>query len=248
MRLRVPSEKLADLHPADVAEIISDLNKLETGQFLDALEIDKIADTLEQVETEFQASLVEHMDDEKVADVLEEMEPDEAADLLAVLPEERSRRLVDLMEKDDADDVRMLLTYPEDSAGGIMTTEFACVPSNVSAEQAIALLRRVADEVETFVYVYVTDSTNHLEGVFSLTELIFAEPQTSVSDFMEDRVKVVHLLDDQDEVAQTITKYDLLAVPVVDEQNVILGIVTADDALDKIIPTAWKKRLPRFYH
>jgi magnesium transporter len=248
MRLRVPAEKLADLHPADVAEIISDLNKLETGQFLDALEIDKIADTLEQVETEFQASLVEHMDDEKVADVLEEMEPDEAADLLAILPEERSRRLVDLMEKDDADDVRMLLTYPEDSAGGIMTTEFACVPSNVSAEQAIALLRRVADEVETFVYVYVTDSTSHLEGVFSLTELIFAEPQTRVSDFMEDRVKVVHLLDDQDEVAQTITKYDLLAVPVVDEQNVILGIVTADDALDKIIPTAWKKRLPRFYH
>ena len=248
MRLRVPAEKLADLHPADVAEIISDLNKLETGQFLEALEIDKIADTLEQVETEFQASLVEHMDDEKVADVLEEMEPDEAADLLAVLPEERSRRLVDLMEKDDADDVRMLLAYPEDSAGGIMTTEFACVPSTVTAEQALALLRKAQDEVETFVYVYVTDPTNHLIGVFSLTELIFADPQTCVADFMEDRVKVVHPLDDQEEVAQIVTKYDLLAVPVVDEQNIILGIVTADDALDKIIPTAWKKRLPRFYH
>jgi magnesium transporter len=248
MRLRVPADKLADLHPADVAEIISDLNKLETGQFLEALEVDKIADTLEQVETEFQASLVEHMDDEKVADVLEEMEPDEAADLLAVLPEERSRRLVELMEKDDADDVRMLLAYPEDSAGGIMTTEFACVPSTVTAEGAITLLRKAQDEVETFVYVYVTDSTGHLVGVFSLTELIFAEPQTCVADFMEDRVKVVHPLDDQDEVAQIVTKYDLLAVPVVDEQNIILGIVTADDALDKIIPTAWKKRLPRFYH
>jgi magnesium transporter len=248
MRLRVPAEKLADLHPADVAEIISDLNKLETGQFLEALEIDKIADTLEQVETEFQASLVEHMDDEKVADVLEEMEPDEAADLLAILPEERSRRLVDLMEKDDADDVRLLLTYPEDSAGGIMTTEFACVPSTVTAEQAIALLRKAQGEVETFVYVYVTDTVSHLVGVFSLTELIFAEPQTCVSDFMEDRVKVVHPLDDQDEVAQVVTKYDLLAVPVVDGQNIILGIVTADDALDKIIPTAWKKRLPRFSH
>ena len=248
MRLRVPAEKLADLHPADVAEIISDLNKLETGQFLNAMKIERIADTLEQVETEFQASLVEHLDDEKVADVLEEMEPDEAADLLAILPEERSRRLVNLMEKDDADDVRMLLTYPEDSAGGIMTTEFACVPSNVNAERAIALLRKAADEVETFVYIYVTDPVGHLAGVFSLTELIFADPQTSVSEFMEDRVKVVHPLDDQDIVAQIVTKYDLLAVPVVDEQNVILGIVTADDALDKIIPTAWKKRLPRFYH
>ena len=248
MRLRVPAEKLADLHPADVAEIISDLNKLETEQVLEALEIEKIADTLEQVETEFQASLVERMDDEKVADVLEEMEPDEAADLLAVLPEERSRRLVGLMEKDDADEVRLLLAYPEDSAGGIMTTEFAHVPSDVTAEQAIARLRDARDEVETFVYIYVTDDSNHLVGVISLTSLIFAGPQTPVSAFMEERVKTVHPLDDQDEVAQTITKYDLLAVPVVDEQNAILGIVTADDALDKIIPTAWKKRLPRFYH
>jgi len=248
MRLRVPAEKLADLHPADVAEIISDLNKLETEQVLEALEIEQIADTLEQVETEFQASLVERMDDEKVADVLEEMEPDDAADLLAILPEERSRRLVGLMEKDDAEEVRMLLAYPEDTAGGIMTTEFACVPSHVTAEQAIAQLRKVRDEVETFVYIYVTDAANQLVGVISLTSLVFADPKMPVSDFMEERVKVVHPLDDQDEVAQTITKYDLLAVPVVDEQNVILGIVTADDALDKIIPTAWKKRLPRFYH
>jgi magnesium transporter len=248
MRLRVPAEKLADLHPADVAEIISDLNKLETGQFLNAMKIEHIADTLEQVETEFQASLVEYLDDEKAADVLEEMEPDEAADLLAVIPEDRSRRLVNLMDKDDADEVRMLLAYPEDSAGGIMTTEFACVPPDATAEQAVALLRKTADEVETFVYIYVTESNDHLVGVFSLPNLIFADPQTRVSDFMESRVKAVHAQDDQETVAQIITKYDLLAVPVVDDQDTILGIVTADDALDKIIPTAWKKRLPRFYH
>jgi magnesium transporter len=247
MRLRVPADSLADLHPADVAEIISDLNKLETGQFLDAMNVEQLADTLEQVETDFQVSLVENMDDEKVADVLEEMEPDEAADLLAELPEERSRRLVSLMEKDEADDVRRLLAYPEDSAGGIMTTDFAVVPPNVTAESAIKILRETAREIETFTYVYVTDIENHLVGVFSLTELIFAEPNTLVMDFMDDRVKTVSPLDDQDEVAQVVTKYDLLAVPVVNEQNVIQGIVTADDALDKIIPTAWKKRLPRFY-
>jgi magnesium transporter len=224
------------------------LNKMESGQFLESMNVEQVADALEQVETEFQASLLETMDDERAADVLEEMEPDEAADLLAELPEARSRRLVSLMEKEEADDVRHLLTFPEDSAGGIMTTDFAVVPPDVTAEQAIKLLRETAVDIEPIVYVYVTDTESHLVGVFSLTDLIFAEPTALVSEFMDDRVKTVQTLDEQDEVAQIITKYDLLAVPVVDEQNVLHGIVTADDALDKIIPTAWKKRLPRFYH
>ena len=129
-----------------------------------------------------------------------------------------------------------------------MTTDYAVVPPDVTAEQAIKLLRETASDIDTLIYVYVTDTTNHLVGVFSLTDLIFAEPTALVSEFMDDRVKTVGTLDEQDEVAQIITKYDLLAVPVVDEENVIHGIVTADDALDKIIPTAWKKRLPRFYH
>jgi CBS domain-containing protein len=248
MRLRVPVESISELHPADVAEIISDMNKLESGQLLEALDMEQLADTLEEVETEYQADLIENMSDEKVADILEEMEPDEAADLLAELPEERSRDLLALMQKEDSDDVRKLLSYPEDSAGGIMTTEYAYVPPDVTADQAIKFLRETATDAETLFYVYVTDTQDHLMGVFSLKSLIFADPATHVADFMENRVKSVSLLDEQDVVAQTITKYDLLAVPVVDDQNVMHGIVTADDALDKIIPTAWKKRLPRFYH
>jgi magnesium transporter len=248
MRLRVPVEKISELHPADVAEIISDMNRLESGQLLEALNMEQLADTLEEVETDFQADLVENMSDEKVADILEEMEPDEAADLLAELPEERSRGLLALMEREEREDVRKLLSYPEDSAGGIMTTEYACVPPDVTAEEAIRYLRENATDAETLFYVYVTDTQEHLLGVFSLKDLIFAEPTLRVEEFMESRVKCVRLLDEQDDVAQVITKYDLLAIPVVDGQNVMHGIVTADDALDKIIPTAWKKRLPRFYH
>lgn len=247
MRLRVPVESISELHPADVAEILSDMNKLESGQLLEALNMEQLADTLEEVETEYQADLIENMSDEKVADILEEMEPDEAADLLAELPEERSRDLLALMQKEESDDVRKLLSYPEDSAGGIMTTEYAYVPPNVTAEEAIKHLRETATDAETVFYVYVTDTQDHLMGVFSLKELIFADPTARVETFMEDRVKSVSLLDEQDEVAQTITKYDLIAIPVIDDQNVMHGIVTADDALDKIIPTAWKKRLPRFY-
>jgi magnesium transporter len=247
MRLRVPVESISELHPADVAEIISDMNKLESGQLLEALDMEQLADTLEEVETDFQASIVENMSDEKVADLLEEMEPDEAADLLAELPEGRSRGLLALMNTENAADVRLLLQYPDDSAGGIMTTEYACVPPDVTAEQAIKILRETAGDAETIFYVYVTDPLDHLLGVFSISNLIFADPVMLVSEFMETRVKTVSPTDDQDEVAQVITKYDLIAIPVVDDNNVMHGIVTADDALDKIIPTAWKKRLPRFY-
>jgi magnesium transporter len=247
MRLRVPVESIAELHPADVADIISDMNKLESNQILEALNMEQLADTLEEVETDFQASLVANMSNEKVADLLEEMEPDEAADLLAELPEERSRALLSIMEKDEAADVRKLLSYPEDSAGGIMTTEYAHVPPDVTAEEAIKLLRETESDAETIFYIYVIDALGKLVGVFSLSNLIFADPRSKVSKFMVDRVKTVGLLDDQEEVAQVLTKYDLIAVPVVDDQDIMHGIVTADDALDKIIPTAWKKRLPRFY-
>ncbi len=248
MRLRVPSSKMKELHPADLAEIISDLTRTESDKFLESLDMKTLADTLEEVEPEFQASLVETMSDEKVADVLEEMAPDEAADLLAELPEDRSKELLNLMEREEAADVRKLLAYPEDTAGGIMNTEYIAVAPGLTAEQAISVLRETASEAETIYYIYVVDQENHLTGVFSLREVVLAKPETPVTQFMHRRVVSVNLMDSQEEVAQAVAKYNLVAVPVVDDENRLHGIVTADDALDKIIPTAWKKRLPKLYH
>lgn len=247
MRLRVPGEKIANLHPADLANILGEMNRSQTSQFLATLDIEQLADTLEEVEEDFQVSLVENMSDEKVADVLEEMSPDEAADLLAELPEERSKKLIELMEDEEAEDVRRLLAFPEESAGGIMTTDYVAIRPGLTAEQAIQVLRETASDAETIFYVYVTDSEEHLLGVFSLSDLILAQPDTPVDEFMHTRVVAVHPLDDQDHVAQMISRYNLLAVPVVDDKNILQGIVTSDDALDKIIPTVWKKRLPRYY-
>jgi magnesium transporter len=248
MRLKVPGEKISDLHPADLAELISDLKRLHGDKLLATLDVKTLADTLEEVEPDFQASLVETMSDEKVADVLEEMAPDEAADLLAELPQERSRDLLELMEKDEAEDVRHLLTFPEESAGGIMTTDFATLPEGLTAGEALALLRETAREMETLTYLYVTDSNQHLLGVVSLHELVLADPLMPVVECMHRRVVSVGVLDSQEEVAQAVSKYNLVAIPVVDTEQRIQGIVTADDALDKVIPTAWKKRLPRLYH
>jgi magnesium transporter len=248
IRLRVPGDKVVELHPADLAEIISDLNRSESSRFLDSLDVKTVAETLEEVEPDFQASLVRTMPDEKVADVLEEMAPDEAADLLAQLPQDRSQELLSLMVREEAEDVRKLLAHPEDSAGRIMTTEFVAISPDLTAEQVICALREMTEEAETVFYIYVTDSEDHLLGVFSLRELVLARPQTPVTEFMHRRVVSVKLLDSQDQVAQIVAKYNLLAVPVVDNEGRLQGIVTADDALDKIIPTAWKKRLPRLYH
>ncbi|HLO30473.1 MAG TPA: CBS domain-containing protein [Anaerolineales bacterium] len=247
MRLKVPAEKLAELHPSDIAEIISDLNRAEHSDLLHKLDIKQLADTLEEVEPDFQANLLEHFTDEKAADVLEEMSPDEAADLLGELPPERSRDLLQLMETEEADEVRELLRYEEDTAGGLMTTEYVSVFPTMTAEQAIEHLRKVGEEAELVYYVYVTDQENHLIGVFSLSDLIIAQPETPITSFMHKRIVNVKLDEKQNEIAQIVAKYNLMAVPVVDAENHLHGIVTADDALDKILPTSWKKRLPHFF-
>ncbi len=247
MRLRVPVDALADLHPADIADILTDLSHAEGGELLDSMDVSQVADALEEVETDLQVSLVEGMSDEKVADVLEEMSPDEAADLLHELPEERQEDLLELMEKEEAEDVRLLLRYPEESAGGLMTTEYAYVNNNLSASQAMAQLRQTAAEAEQFFYVYVLEPDDRLVGVFSLSDLVMADPSTPVEEFMHSRLVTVPPDASQEELAHIVSKYNLLALPVIDEQCRLLGIVTADDALDKIIPTAWKKRLPRFF-
>lgn len=247
LRLKVPGDRMSELHPADLAEILSDLSRQDGSKLLESLDNEALADALEEVEPEFQASLVEQLPDERLADVLEEMEVDEAADLLAELPEERSQELLKLMDNEDAEDIKKLLEYPEDSAGGIMNTSFFAVTPELTAEQVLTMLRSTSEEFETVFYIYVLDRENHLAGVFSLRELVISQPDALVKDFMEPRVVTLDLNDSQEECAHVISKYNLLAVPVVDGDNRMYGIVTADDALDKIIPTAWKKRLPRFY-
>jgi len=247
LRLKVPGDRMSELHPADLAEILSDLSRQDGSKLLESLDNEALADALEEVEPDFQASLVEQLPDERLADVLEEMEVDEAADLLAELPEERSQELLKLMEKEDAEDIKELLKYPDDSAGGIMNTNFCAVTPDLTAEQVLRMLRATSDEFETVFYIYVLDKDDRLVGVFSLRELVVAQPEAMVRDFMEPRTVTLDLQDSQEDCAQVISKYNLIALPVVDHENRMYGIVTADDALDKIIPTAWKKRLPRFY-
>jgi magnesium transporter len=143
--------------------------------------------------------------------------------------------------------VRKLLSYPESSVGGIMTTEYIAVDPGLTAAQVLAYVREHAEDAETILYLYVTDPAGRLQGVFSLQDLVLADPGAPVDSFMQHRVVTLMPSDSQGVAAQAVAKYNLLALPVVDEDGRLQGIVTAADALDKIIPTAWKKRLPRMY-
>ena len=151
------------------------------------------------------------------------------------------------MDQEKATEIRELLTYPENSAGGIMTTEFATVPPEVTAAEAIELLRDQEPEVETVYYIYVTDKRERLLGVISLRDLLTVPGGRRVRDFMRSEPISVALEAGEEEVTQMIAKYNLLALPVVDATGELHGIVTIDDAIDLVLPLAWKKRLPRIF-
>jgi magnesium transporter len=151
------------------------------------------------------------------------------------------------MERDEVEEVQELLGYPEESAGGIMTTEYIALEAHLTAAQAIDRLRELEPDAETIYYVYVTDEEDRLVGVLSLRDLIVAQPDTLIRDVMIREPVAVGVLADQEEVAEVVAHYNLLAVPVVDDDGRLVGIVTVDDAIDTVIPTAWKRRLPRVF-
>jgi magnesium transporter len=247
IKLRVPHAGLAELHPADLASIIDQLAPRDRAGVLASLDDEAAADAIEEMEPETQVEVLEDLAPARAADILEEMSPDDAADLVADLSDEARTEILALMEHDEAAEVRELLGYPEESAGGIMTPEFVAVPATLTASQTIDRLRELEPDAETIYYVYVTDEDGRLVGVLSLRDLIVAPPGTRIADVMIPEPVAVGVLADQDEVAQVVARYNLLAVPVVDADGRLAGIVTVDDAMDSILPTAWKKRLPRLF-
>jgi magnesium transporter len=247
VRLRVPHAKLAQLHPSDLASIIDQLTPRDRAGVLAALDDESVADAMEEMEPDTQVDVLEDLAPERAADILEEMSPDDAADLVADLDQDTRDEILSLMEKDEVEDVRELLGYPEDSAGGIMTTEFIAVAEHLTAAEAIDRLRELEPDAETIYYVYVTDDDGRLVGVLSLRDLIVAAPAVTIGSVMIREPVAVYVLAGQEEVAEVVAHYNLLAVPVVDDQERLMGIVTVDDAIDTVIPTAWKKRLPRVF-
>jgi magnesium transporter len=221
---------LLDLHPVDQAEIFNSLEEDEREMLLPMLDIPATADLFEEMEDEEVLEAVETLSTERLADVLDEMEPDEAADLLGDLPPAQASEVLAQME--DADEVIPLLGYPDETAGGLMTTAYVALRPHTSAEQAVKFLRQISPETDVPYYLYVIDRAKRLIGVVGLRELVVSEPNKLIESIMDPEVISVGVNSDQEEVARVIARYDLAAIPVVDDRQRIIGVITHDDIVD----------------
>lgn len=250
---RPQSGHLAEMHPADIAEIVHQLTPGQGARLIEGLDDETAADAMEEIDTERQRHILENIQADRAADILEAMGPDEAADLLAQLPEERAQELLGLMKREESEDVQDLLEYEADTAGGLMTTDYVALNQTKSVAEALESVRLNIREHDIRVaYVYcVTDETQDectLLGVVSLWDLLAASPAQSLQELMEDDLITVHPDTDARTVAQIMAKYNLLAVPVVSEDgNILEGVVTVDDALDVLLPADRQRRPTRMY-
>jgi len=236
VKLRVTRSGVRRLHPADLAEIASELPPAEGVGLLEALEEEVAADTLEEMTPEDQVRMLEALGPERAARMLERMSPDDAADLLQDLEREDAEALLGQMEPDEAAEILQLLRYEEESAGGLMTTEFVTVEPTETCQGVIESLRHRVPDEEHANHLYVTDAGGKLVGELSLYELVVAPGERTVATVMHEDPVAVAVEDGKDEVVEAIMKYNLLAVPVVDADERLVGIVTVDDVIDLVGP------------
>lgn len=243
LSLTVTRDKLSDIHPADLAEIIEQLPHEEAEKMLLSLNAETAGETLAEMEPEAGSRLISRLEKEKASDILEEMAPDEAADVLGDLPDDTAKELLDLMDAEDAEKVQELLEHEDDTAGGLMVNEFLALPPDTSAEEALTKLRAVALDIELIYYVYVLDEEHRPLGVVSLRDILGAAPRTPMAEIMSQNLKTVHVDTPADDVQEVAEKYGLWAVPVLEDDGSMAGVVTTDDVLSHSMRSSlsWKR-------
>lgn len=236
--LQLMHEKLSELHPADLADLVAQLSAPDRAALFESLDVETAAEAMGELDPDMRGDVLEDMPIEAAVELLSEMPPDEAADALAEVSAERANELLSGLEVSEAQAVRRLMSYPPDTAGGMMNTDFVALQASVTSQDTIDTLRRLAPPAEEIYYVYVVDAAGKLVGVLSLRDLIVAQPTTKLQDLIRGRGEVVHVTVDEpeDEVIRVIDKYNLLAVPVTDESSRLVGVITVDDALAALLP------------
>ncbi len=225
---------ISGFHPMDIAYAMRELDEKQRRTVFEVLEAPDAAVVLEEVDPEIEAELVEQTQDPKLAQIIDAMPPDSGADVVAAMEKAQAQKVLDLIPDEESQELEELLEYAEDTAGGRMTTEFVAVPHTFTCGQAIEHIRAQGDAAESLYYLYVVDDADELIGVADLRRLVAAAPQTPILDVCADHVISVTPEVDQEEVARLVNKYDLAAIPVVDHDSHLLGVVTFDDVIDVI--------------
>jgi Mg2+ transporter MgtE len=249
VQLKSSKDKLSRLHPVEIAALAETLSPIHRTEVVESLDDEIAADTLEEMSTESQARILEVLDEERAADILEEMSPDDAADVLDEMDDAKSEQLFALMEDEEKADVAELMAFENDTAGGLMTTEFVAFPRDLTVGEVILRLREMAQTPNMIYYIYVVEEENswRLCGLISLRSLILADPEAKLGDVMRTEFRYAHPSESAEDVALTISEYNLLALPVIDDEGDIAGIVTVDDAMEILLPKNIQRRVPRLF-
>ncbi|WP_350342434.1 magnesium transporter [Proteinivorax tanatarense] len=234
IRDKARTDILDDILPQDIAEMITEMEPVEQSEVFELLNDEEAALILGELEIAEQANIISTMADKRSAKILHFMPSDDVADLLGGLENQKAQSILKNMNKEDVDEVTGLLNYPTDSAGGLMTTEYIAFKETTKVKQALSKLRELAPSAETVYYLYTVDEQERLVGVISLRELIASPDDETLSQIMRTNILSVNVETDQEEVASIVQKYDFLAIPVVNSENKLLGIITVDDIMDVI--------------
>jgi CBS domain-containing protein len=244
VQLKVSYDRLAELNPVDLARIVDALSFRESAEIVAALDEETAAETLEEVSDERVADLLEGMDQERAADILEEMTPGAAADALEDLEDDVAEQIIARMEPEEAADVQVHLEYDEDSVGRIMTRDLVRVTEDATVGDALRMIRSLEEVPDPLLAVYVValNDPDALRGLVRLRTLILADPATPLADVLDEDAPTVSPNDRAESAARVLAEYNLLAVPVLDENRHLLGIVTVDDAIAVLLPEVWQRR------
>lgn len=223
---------LVDLHPADIEEILNRLKKEERRYLFNLLPTELASEVLSELDTPVVTQLLKNLSEEKISSFVDQMESDDAADILAELPEEKVRKVLDGVPEEVSQEVKELLVYQEDTAGGIMAAEFVALPENATVNETIEKIREMRDEFDDLYNIWVIDENERPIGIVSLTDLVLAKGYTTLREIMDVDVRPVDVNSDQEEVANLFKKYDLVSAPVVDENMRLVGRITVDDIVD----------------
>jgi len=231
VRLKISSERVAKLHPADIADIIEELSPAERDAVFQTLDEDVAADTLEEIDPKLQVSILNAMESERAADIIEEMDPDAAADLLADLTDERSDAILQEMQPEERQEVEELLEFEEDTAAGRMTTDYMALAPTARVHDAVEMLKNFDGGLESMSTIFLIGENEKLVGAVPLAKLIVAHSDTRLSELAADPLISCTNEADEREVAEIFDKYNLLTLPVVDENGSLTGVITADDVI-----------------
>ncbi|MFA9397488.1 MAG: magnesium transporter MgtE N-terminal domain-containing protein [Clostridiaceae bacterium] len=243
LKLSVSYKKLSKLHPADLADILEDMDVEYRNKVFESLEENLAADTLEEIEPEVQADILENLSESKKAEVLENMPLDEIADLLDELDDDEVEKLLVNLEKDDAKEIRKLLKYKDEEVGSLMNKDFISFNVSITCEETIEILRQINPDDEVSYYIYITDEDKKLLGVVSLKNIVLSNPSSKLKEIMEKNIIVINDDETIENALERIVKYNLISLPVIDNNKRLCGIVLISDIIDEALLPQWKKKI-----